>query len=161
MTQDVEHMPIEDCAAALDVDLCIVFRDTAAFFGEEFCRRSKLADPKILGNIPAGVNSILLMGSGPRVDKLLDDSWTIEIVHGRPLFPDVKGRGRGLRPAHVMSCEAVWVIARRARCHRCGGGDATEIWHMLPSGGTVSMCKPCHAEAKVEMQQMLDDGWEF
>lgn len=64
MTVNVEHLPIEECAETLNLDLCITFRDTAKYFGEDFCRTFKLSDPNILKNIPMGVNSILMMGRG-------------------------------------------------------------------------------------------------
>lgn len=47
------------------------------------------------------------------------------------------------------------------RCHTCGGADATETWHILPTGGTVAMCTPCHTAAVENMREMLAQGYEF
>jgi hypothetical protein len=55
-----------------------------------------------------GARPVLASGLGPHADKLLDAGWRAEVVRGRPIMFDTKGKGR--RVAHFPGCEPVWIM---------------------------------------------------
>ena len=56
-----------------------------------------------------GAHKVLLQGSGPTTDRLLEMGWRVDVVRGRPIMPDNSGKGR--RVAHTPGFEASWVLA--------------------------------------------------